>query len=50
MRIKLIEDLPLATRAQSCPLNWISSRILVGLRRILHVRARLNAASVVFDS
>ena len=42
MRIKLIEDLPMATSAELYQLSWVIEQPLVDPRRIVQVRAQLH--------
>ena len=47
MRIKLIEDLPMATSAELYQLSWIIEQLLADPRRIVQVRAQLHAGQQV---
>ncbi len=47
MRIKLIEDLPMATSAQLYQLSWVIEQLLADPRRIVQVRAQLHAGQPV---
>ena len=42
MRIKLIEDLPMATSAELYQLSWIIEQLLADPRRIVQARAQLH--------
>jgi hypothetical protein len=47
MRIKLIEDLPMATSAELYQLSWIIEQLLGDPRRIVQVRAQLHTGQQV---
>ena len=47
MRIKLIEDLPMATSAELYQLSWIIEQLLADPRRIVQVRAQLHTGQQV---
>ena len=47
MRIKLIEELPMATSAELYQLSWVIEQLLADPRRIVHVRAQLHAGQQV---
>ena len=47
MRIKLIEDLPMATSAELYQLSWVIEQLLADPRRIVQVRAQLHAGQPV---
>jgi hypothetical protein len=47
MRIKLIEDLPMATSAELYQLSWVIEQLLADPRRIVQVRAQLHTGQQV---
>jgi len=47
MRIKLIEDLPMATSAELYQLSWVIDRLLADPRRIIQARTQLHAGQQV---
>jgi hypothetical protein len=47
MRIKLIEDLPMASSAELYQLSWVIEQLLADPRRILQVRAELHTGQQV---
>ncbi len=47
MRIKLIEDLPMATSAELYQLSWVIEQLLADPRRIVLVRAQLHTGQQV---
>jgi hypothetical protein len=47
MRIKLIEDLPMATSAELYQLSWVIEQLLADPRRIVQVRAQLHTGQRV---
>jgi hypothetical protein len=47
MRIKLIEDLPMASSAELYQLSWVIERLLADPRRIVQVRAQLHTGQQV---
>ena len=47
MRIKLIEDLPMATSAELYQLSWVIDQLLADPRRVVQVRAQLHAGQPV---
>ena len=47
LRIKLIEDLPMATSAELYQLSWVIEQLLADPRRIVQVRAQLHAGQPV---
>jgi hypothetical protein len=42
MRIKLIEELPMATSAELYQLSWVIEQLLADPRRLVQVRAQLH--------
>ena len=47
MRIKLIEDLPMASGAELYQLSWVIEQLLADPRRIVQTRAELHAGQQV---
>ena len=47
MRIKLIEELPMATSAELYQLSWVIEQLLADPRRIVQVRAQLHTGQKV---
>ncbi len=47
MRIKLIEDLPMATSAELYQLSWVIERLLADPRRIVQVRSQLHTGQQI---
>jgi hypothetical protein len=47
MRIKLIEELPMATSAELYQLSWVIEQLLADPRRIVQVRAQLHTGQQV---
>lgn len=47
MRIKLIEDLPMASSAELYQLSWVIEQLLVDPRRIVQVRAQLHTGQQI---
>ena len=47
MRIKLIEELPMATSAELYQLSWVIEHLLADPRRIVQVRAQLHTGQQV---
>lgn len=47
MRIKLIEELPMATSAELYQLSWVIEQLLADPRRIVQVRAQLHPGQQV---
>src|SRR5207247_9328475 len=47
MRIKLIEDLPMATSAELYQLSWVIEQLLADPRRIVQVRAQLHTGQQI---
>ena len=47
MRIKLIEELPMATSAELYQLSWVIEQLLADPRRIVQVRAQLHMGQQV---
>lgn len=47
MRIKLIEDLPMATSAELYQLSWVIEQLLADPRRVVQVRAQLHTGQQV---
>ncbi|MDE2456991.1 MAG: hypothetical protein KGL43_25655 [Burkholderiales bacterium] len=47
MRIKLIEDLPMATSAELYQLSWVIDRLLADPRRIVQARGQLHTGQQV---
>ncbi len=47
MRIKLIEELPMATTAELYQLSWVIDQLLADPRRIVQVRAQLHTGQKV---
>lgn len=47
MRIKLIEELPMATSAELYQLNWVIEQLLADPRRIVQARAQLHLGQQV---
>lgn len=47
MRIKLIEDLPMASSAELYQLSWVIEQLLADPRRIVQVRAQLHTGQQV---
>ena len=47
MRIKLIEDLPMATSAELYQLSWVIEQLLADPRRIVQMRAQLHIGQQV---
>jgi hypothetical protein len=47
MRIKLIEDLPMATSAELYQLSWVIEQLLADPRRIVQVRAQLHTGQPI---
>lgn len=47
MRIKLIEELPMATSAELYQLSWVIEQLLADPRRIVQVRAQLHTGQPV---
>ena len=47
MRIKLIEDLPMATSAELYQLSWIIEQLLADPRRIVQARAQLHTGQLI---
>ena len=47
MRIKLIEDLPMATSAELYQLSWVIEQLLADPRRIVQARAQLHTGQQV---
>lgn len=47
MRIKLIEDLPMASSAELYQLSWVIEQLLADPRRIVQVRAQLHMGQQV---
>lgn len=47
MRIKLIEDLPMASSAELYQLNWVIEQLLADPRRIVQARADLHTGQQV---
>ncbi len=47
MRIKLIEDLPIATSAELYQLSWVIEQLLADPRRIVQVRAQLHTGQQI---
>jgi hypothetical protein len=47
MRIKLIEELPMATSAELYQLSWVIEQLLADPRRIVQVRAQLHTGQQI---
>ena len=47
MRIKLIEELPMATSAELYQLSWVIEQLLAEPRRIVQVRAKLHTGQQI---
>ena len=47
MRIKLIEDLPMATSAELYQLSWVIEQLLADPRRIVQARAQLHTGQQI---
>ena len=47
MRIKLIEELPMATSAELYQLSWVIEQLLADPRRIVQVRAKLHTGQQI---
>ena len=47
MRIKLIEDLPMATSAELYQLSWVIERLLADPRRIVQLRSQLHTGQQI---
>jgi hypothetical protein len=47
MRVKLIEELPMATSAELYQLSWVIEQLLTDPRRIVQVRAQLHTGQQV---
>jgi hypothetical protein len=47
MRVKLIEDLPMATSAELYQLSWVIKQLLADPRRIVQVRAQLHTGQQI---
>ena len=47
MRIKLIEDLPMASSAELYQLSWVIEQLLADPRRIVQVRAQLHTGQQI---
>lgn len=47
MRIKLIEDLPMATSAELYQLSWVIEQLLADPRRIVQARAQLHTGQPI---
>jgi hypothetical protein len=47
MRIKLIEELPMASSAELYQLSWVIERLLADPRRIVQVRAQLHTGQQI---
>ena len=47
MRIKLIEDLPMASSAELYQLSWVIEQLLADPRRIVQARAELHTGQQV---
>ena len=48
MRIKLIEDLPMATSAELYQLSWVIEQLLADPRRIVQVHAQMERRKSVY--
>ena len=47
MRIKLIEDLPMASSAELYQLSWVIERLLADPRRIVQLRSQLHTGQQI---
>ena len=47
MRIKLIEELPMATSAELYQLSWVIEQLLADPRRLVQVRAQLHTGQQI---
>ena len=47
MRVKLIEDLPMATSAELYQLSWVIEQLMADPRRIVQARSQLHMGQLV---
>ena len=47
MRVKLIEDLPMASSAELYQLSWVIERLLADPRRIVQLRSQLHTGQQI---